>query len=142
MHCVPVPTIPHTATDNGDDTVGDGRKEDGFLFFQSDDNMVTDNTAEDNSRAGFGIFDHREPDAMPPFGVNGSDDNTFVDNTADRNNIGFHVVRISELNTFQENHGATNGSEDASDDSTGAGNDWVDNDFGTCSGFLDPPGFP
>ena len=63
---------------------------------------------------------------------------SLVDNTADNNNIGFHVVGIPELNTFQENHGASNGDKDASDDSTGAGNDWVDNAFGSCSGLPAP----
>ena len=122
--------VGNTATNNGLGEESDVGFADGFQFFRSEDNTVTDNEAVDNSRAGFGIFDHRVPDAMPPLGVNGSDDNTFVDNTADNNNIGFHVVGISELNTFQENHGASNGDKDASDDSNGAGNDWVDNVFG------------
>ena len=50
------------------------------------------------------------------------------------------------MNTFRENDGEFNVEFDALDDSngvcegsTGAGNEWVDNDFLTCAGFLDPP---
>ena len=73
------------------------------------------------------------------FGTDGSDDNTFVGNTADSNNNGFHVAGISELNTFKENDETANTDWDALDESTGAGNDWVDNVFNNYSGFSDGP---
>ena len=137
-----------------DNTVTENTAEDnlrhGFLFFQSDDNTVVGNTSNSNDFNGFVLFDERDPDVVPPFGVDGSDYNTFVENTADSNRRnGFRVVGESQNNTLRENEGSGNdvsssGAFDALDDDIPAGfdNDWVDNDFGTCSGFLDPPCFP
>jgi len=39
------------------------------------------------------------------------------------------------MNTLEDNEGFSNGVFDALDESTGAGNEWDDNDFGTTSGI-------
>ena len=117
----------------GNTTDSNGRN--GILVFQSDDNTIDRNTADLNSANGFGIFDRRA-DLM--FGIDGSDDNTITNNTADINlGNGFRVVGESRNNTLEANEGMGNGNFDALDDAIPAGFDnvWVDNVFGTTSGF-------
>ena len=93
----------------------------GFFLNQSDGNTLIRNTANDNR---FG------------FGVSGSS-HTLTGNIAN-DNTGFLVTGNASMNTLEENEGFDNAGFDAEDLNPGA-NDWVDNDFGSCSGFSDPP---
>ncbi len=131
-----------------------GNRRAGFSLGDSNNNTVEDNTAEGGHRTGFDLSgssnntveDNTAEGNLTGFQLQaslrgiGSNNNTFDDNTANGNaRNGFIVLDTSELNTFIENEGCGNGDGinffDALDESTGAGNVWVDNDFCTSSGF-------
>jgi parallel beta-helix repeat protein len=95
----------------------------GFALLDgSQRNQLTGNTATSNGDVGFVI--------------EASGSNALTRNVGNANGLtGFEIRAGSNGNFLGQNTGRANGSFDASDDQTGAGNDWTDNNFGSTSGL-------
>lgn len=92
----------------------------GFVFSRSDRNVVHDNVANGNGR----------PVNGPGFLLDNSSSNELAGNAAFTNGLGgVSVTGTSGGNVLRHNRACENGSFDARDQSTGAGNTWVENAF-------------
>lgn len=116
----------------------------GFQVLVGADNILEFNTANRNL-AGFSIRENSSGNVIRSnvasgnsaegFEVVNSNSNQFIEDTANKNRFGFRALGDASSNTFTRNVARSNDEFDAQDDTTGTGNVWSNNKFGTTSGI-------